>query len=143
MALRDAIRNWLGVDGRIRDQLRKELAARSLPSATEVDELRKRVDDLEKKLKMTMGSVQASGAQLMGLHTAVDQAKAAAGQASQLATTAKTTAEATADGLEGVEEQLAALMTRIAEPAAPKKAPAKPKAAAKPKTSTKPSTKTR
>ncbi|MEZ4322449.1 MAG: hypothetical protein R3F61_33590 [Myxococcota bacterium] len=132
MSLRDSIRNWLGVDGRIRDLLRTELAARSLPSATEVEELRNRIDALDKKLKMTMGSVQASSAQLMGLHTAVDQAKAGAGQAAQLATTAKTTAEATADGLEGVEEQLAVLMTRLAEPAAgAPKAPARAKAPAK------------
>jgi len=112
MALRDTIRNWLGVDGRIRDLLRTEFAARSLPSATEVEELRGRVDALDKKLKMTMGSVQASGAQLMGLHDAVDKARSQAAQANQLATSARSTAESAVDGVDSLEERLAALESK-------------------------------
>ncbi len=126
MGIRDGIRNWLGVDGRIRDLLRAEFASRSLPQATEVEELRARVADLEKKLKMTMGTLQASSAQLMGLHSAVDQVKAQASQVGQVATTAKTTAEATADGLLGAEEQIAALMKNLAAPKKPaRKSPRK------------------
>ncbi len=120
MALRDRIRNWLGVDGRIRDVLRSELGSRSLAQASEVDALREQVEKLEKKLKMTMGSVQASGAQLMGLHDAIDKARAEAAKAGQHATTARTTAESTADGLEAVEEQLAALEERVGRPASKK-----------------------
>ena len=114
MGLRDTIRNWLGVDGRIRDLLRTEFAARSLPSATEVEELRARVDSLDKKLKMTMGSVQASGAQLMGLHDAVDKVRSQTAQATQLATTARSTAESAVDGVASVEERLAALESKPA-----------------------------
>lgn len=116
MAIRDTIRSWLGIDGRIRDLLRQELAARSLPSATEVQALRDRVDELEKKLgklekkhKMTIGTLQASSAQLMGVHDTLDGLKSAVAKATQQATTASTTAESVADGLEAVEEQLAAL----------------------------------
>lgn len=129
MGLRDQLRNWLGVDGRIRDLVRSELAARSLAQASEVEGLRQQVDTLteqveklDKKLKMTMGSVQASGAQLMGLHDAVDKARAQAAQASQHATTARSTAESTADGLEAVEAQLATLEQRVPARKAPKAA---------------------
>jgi uncharacterized coiled-coil DUF342 family protein len=115
MGLRERLRDWLGVDGRIRDLVRGELAARSLAQASEVEALREqvqaaeaRVASLEKKVKMTMGSVQASGAQLMGLHDALDKARAEAAQASQHATTARATAESVADGLEALEAQLAA-----------------------------------
>lgn len=116
MAIRETIRSWLGIDGRIRDLLRQELGARSLASATEVQTLRERVDALEKALakldkkhKMTVGTLQASSAQLMGVHDSLDALKSAVAKASNQATTANNTAESVADGLEAVEEQLAAL----------------------------------
>lgn len=111
--VRDAIRNWLGVDERIRDILRRELAARALPQASEVEELRQKVEALEKKLKMTMGSMQASGAQVMGLTNALDEVRKTTAQAAQNATTAKSTAESVADGLEAVEVKLERLMENI------------------------------
>lgn len=112
--LRDAIRNWLGIDERIRDHLRREFAARATPpQASEVEALRQRVESLEKKLKMTMGSVQASGAQVMGLTNALDDVRKVTAQAAQNATTAKSTAESIADGLEAVEESVARLMENI------------------------------
>jgi chromosome segregation ATPase len=121
MAIRDTIRTWLGIDSSIREALRRELAARSLPSATEVESLRTQVAELEatvakldKKVKMTMGSVQASTAQLMGVHQTLDALGPAVAKATQQATRANSTAESTADGLDGVEEQLAALLEKIA-----------------------------
>lgn len=124
MAIREHIRNWLGIDGTIRDAIRQEFATRSLPSATEVESLRStvqdlatRLDKLEKKQKMTMGTLQASSAQLMGVHATLDKLGPAVAKASQHATRASSTAESTADGLDVVEEQLAALMERLADKA--------------------------
>lgn len=112
--LRQAIRNWLGVDERIRDVIRRELAARALPQASEVEALEKRVASLEKKMKMTMGSMQASGAQVMGVTNALDDVRRNTAQALQVATTAKSTAESAADGLEAVEEQIERLKENLA-----------------------------
>lgn len=118
MSLRRRVLEWLDVDGRIRELIRADAAARATPSASEVDALRERVDAAEKKLKMTMGSVQASSTQLMALHDGVDAARSEAGQARQIATTARSTAESVAEGLEALEH-------RLSEPAAPAAAPAK------------------
>ena len=89
---------------------------------------------LEKKLNMAMGAIQAATAQIMSLKKDVQEVASTAAQAGQHATTARATAEATADGLNGVEEQLASLVEKLGTPsAAPaKKAKAKPKKASAP-----------
>ncbi len=94
--------------------LRSSLTGETELSESKRAEINSELADLEKKLKMTMGTLQASSAQLMGLHTAVDQVKAQTAQVGQIATTAKATAEASADGVLGVEEQVAALMQNLA-----------------------------
>ena len=126
MALRSKIRSWLGIDDRIRDLIRESMAGRSVAQAsevetlrTQVEELSKQVEKLSKKLKMTMGSVQASTAELMGVHSKVDAVGPESKKALQQATIARNTAESTADGLEALEAQIAALSERLVE--APKK----------------------
>lgn len=94
-----------------------------------------RMAKLEKKLNMAMGAVQAATAQIMSLKKDVEELAALSRQAGQHATTARSTADATADGLSGVEEQLAALVERLGQsdtgPSKAKAAPEKPKVAPK------------
>lgn len=116
MSFRERVRTWLGIDARVRDILRAELAGRPDPEPS-LQAMSERIDALEKKLKMTMGSVQASSTQLMSLHDAVDKARAQAAQATQQATTARATAEAVAEGLEALESRVAAPTATASKPA--------------------------
>lgn len=90
-----------------------------------------RMAKLEKKLNMAMGAVQAATAQIMALKKDLQETANAATKAGQQATTARSTAEATADGLTGVEEQLAALMEQLADAPEPKKGAKATKASTK------------
>lgn len=76
-------------------------------------ELEARMAKLEKKLNMAMGAVQAATAQIMAVKKDLAETLKIAKQAAQHGTTARATAEATADGLNGVEEQLAKLIEQL------------------------------
>ena len=119
MALRATIRSWLGIDERIRDVVRERLATAASAQdvaalQTRIDELATEVEKLSKKQKMTIGSVQAATSDLMGIHTLMDRMGPEAKKAIQQATIARNTAESTADGLEALESQVAALSESIA-----------------------------
>lgn len=83
-------------------------------------ELDARMAKLEKKLNMAMGAVQAATAQIMSLKKDLEEVANSAKQANQAATTARNTAESTADGLTGIEEQLAALVEQLGKAESPK-----------------------
>ena len=61
---------------------------------------------LEKRLSMAMGAIQAATAQLMQLREAVAQVQNQSQQAMQRATSALSTAETAAEGVGAVEAQL-------------------------------------
>ncbi|TNE89208.1 MAG: hypothetical protein EP330_12275 [Deltaproteobacteria bacterium] len=71
---------------------------------TQVNELEAKITKLEKRLSMTMGALQAATAQLTGLDKRTDEALSTARQASQLATTARSTAESVAEAIEALED---------------------------------------
>lgn len=134
---RNLINLLIGPPEVTRDDLRRvteEAASTTTAQASGADPaLDEKFAKVEKKLNMAMGAVQAATAQIMSLKKDVEELSRTVGQASQQATTARSTAEAAADGLSGVEGQLAALVERLGQPAA-QPAPAAAKAAAKPKT---------
>lgn len=70
----------------------------------QVNELQAKVAKLDKRLSMTMGALQAATAQLTGLDQRASEALSTARQANQIATTARSTAESVAEGLEALEE---------------------------------------
>ncbi len=153
MGIRSTVTGLI-LEGPIRDIVDQALAARSFLTASDLAGIKSAVDELrgggggsdtsaleariaaleselaslKKKQSMTMGAVQASTAQLMGVKTKADGAEATAAQANQHATSAKATAEAAADGVTGVEERLDKLMENmVAGPPAAAAATAKPK----------------
>ena len=69
----------------------------------QVNELQAKVAKLDKRLSMTMGALQAATAQLTGLDSRTSEALSTARQANQIATTARSTAESVAEGLEALE----------------------------------------
>lgn len=94
------------------------VAATPTPAGAADPAADERYAKLEKKLNMAMGAVQAATAQIMSLKKDVEELSRSVGQASQQATTARSTAEAAADGISGVEAQLAALVENMGKPAA-------------------------
>lgn len=64
------------------------------------------IAELEKKLSMTMGALQAATSQLMEVKSVVKEASREASKALQVAQSAQRTAEDTADGLTELEDAL-------------------------------------
>ncbi len=105
MGKRDLLLAWLGapmaralspeIDDRIDEALRKRPAA---DVDTRTAALEERLDQLQKKLAMVSGAVQAATERLGAVRATADEALATARQATQIATTAKATAESIADG---------------------------------------------
>ncbi len=121
----------------IREIVEQILAGRGYATSSEVDALRssssngpdpklaaleERVGSLEKKLNMAMGAVQASSATLMTVRAAADEAVTTAKQAHQLATTARATAEAAAEGVNALEERVALDTPTASLPGTPEEA---------------------
>lgn len=141
MGIRRSIANiLLGPPEVTADDLRqvRDAASASAPSEGSDSETDAKIAKLEKKLNMAMGAVQAATAQIMSLKKDVQELVAASSQASQTATTARATAESTADGLSGVEEQLAALIEKLGK--AQEGTPPKKKGSASKKKSASPTT---
>jgi hypothetical protein len=88
----------------LRTEVDRLKAERAVPATGGLEE---RVAQLEKKLSMALGAVQASSATLMTVRATAEEALTAARQAQQLATTARATAESAAEGVGAIEDQLA------------------------------------
>ena len=114
MGIRRGIVNFLIGPPEVTADDLAQIKQSSAPASTGADpELDARMAKLEKKLNMAMGAVQAATAQIMSLKKDVGEIANNAAQANQSATTARATAESTADGLTGLEEQLAALTEQL------------------------------
>lgn len=88
-------------------ELRNEVDRLKAERPAPTDGLAERVAQLEKKLSMALGAVQASSATVMQTRTTAEEALATARQAHQLATTARATAESAAEGVGSLEDKLA------------------------------------
>ena len=109
----EGVRNALGDEGVDVGTLERRVAALETTAAKRLDALEGRLEDLEaadarldKRLSMAMGAIQAATAQLMQLREAVVQAQNQSQQAMQRATSALSTAETAAEGVDAVESKL-------------------------------------
>lgn len=89
-------------------ELRTEVERLKAAATTPDRPLDDRVAQLEKKLSMALGAVQASSATLMQVRSVAEEALTTSRQAQQLATTARATAESAAEGVGALEERLPA-----------------------------------
>ena len=106
---------WLAlIDWIIREPVRRYVQTNPPKSPLSVeqkvssdsDEASGDIAELEKKLSMTMGALQAATSQLMELKSVVKEASREASKALQVAQSAQRTAEDTANGLTELEDSL-------------------------------------
>jgi hypothetical protein len=83
------------------------------PAASELRALQEQIAAAKHELELVLGAVEAANAQLQDVKGVAEQALASARQAGQHSTTARATAEATADGLSSLEHKFAALIERL------------------------------
>ena len=120
----------------VRESVEEALTQRNLVKPSELASLKSQVDDMagsstgsaptgdladlqnqieaaKQDLKMVLGALEAANKQLQEVKGLAEQALASARQAGQHSTTARATAEATADGLSSLENRFAALIERL------------------------------
>lgn len=102
--------NAQAMSGAIRRLVREALAEQGTDTGSDLSD---RLAKLEKKLNMTTGAVQAATAQIMALKQDLAAVHSAANQAGQKATSATATAESAAEGVTGVEHELAQLKNAV------------------------------
>lgn len=84
------------------------------PAATvDLHGLQTQIETAKQELKMVLGAIEAANNQLHEIKGIAEQALASARQAGQHSTTARATAEASADGLSSLENRFAALIERL------------------------------